>query len=449
MNRRHFLYNVGAGLAASTFGCSVLPSGTQNSRRPNIVIVLSDDHSKRSCGCYGAPVVKTPNIDRLASQGMKFNAMFTPTAQCAPSRTTLMTGLYTHRHGVHGNGVKGYPDIKRLNDYLEPLGYRFKSGGKGQISANGFEDILVENAMNPFCLIVSTSEPHSPWRIDGPYDPSEVDIPPTLVDTPETRRDMANYFNDVAVADAWLGEYEGLLQKHGMAENTLLIYTSDHGWGFPFGKWTCYDEGLGVPFIARWPGKIEPGSETDALACFTDILPTFVEIAGGQPPEDIDGRSLLPVLTGKKEKHHERIFGAQTTEHIAKGSYYPSRSIRSATHKYIVNLNPDGEFRNLNTEGTDLHLMGRLFDDAHPEYTWDSAHAWRSWKEKAKTDAHAAERVRLYQRRPPAELYDLRSDPCEMNNLADDSGMKELKAGLHGELKAWMAQQGDFLLKLM
>ena len=292
--------------------------------------------------------------------------------------------------------------------------------------------------------MIASREPHSPWKANGPYDPDSIPIPPNLVDTTETRRAAANYYADITLADDELGRCMELLAKHDFEDRTCLIYTSDHGSGLPFGKWTCYDEGLNVPFIVRWPGRIQPGTASDAMISFVDVLPTCIDMAGGSPDDSLDGRSFLPVLLGDHTRHRDTLFSAQTTKGIAKGSEFPIRAIRTTTHKYIMNLKPDGVFQNLTTEGLDLNLVPRrLLNDEHPLYTWDPMYSWRSWKEKAMSDAFAATRVHAYQHRPPEELYDLNVDPYELRNLASDPSQQQLKSQMRTQLLDWMVKQND------
>ena len=446
VTRRHFLKTLGATTASLTVSsCRVhgttIPSQT---RRPNIVIIISDDHGLEDAGCYGNTVVQTPNIDQLASEGMKFNMAFTATAMCAPSRSMLYTGLFPHRNGAHPNHSSIRPGVRTLPHYMSELGYKTPLAGKTHIKPrqsfpfeymglDGVDKYLAKVGGEPFCLVIATNDPHGPYKKAKPgegYDPAKVELPPYLVDTPETRQLMANYYNSVADLDEQVGKYLTLIEKYSLKENTLFIYASDHGSGFPFAKWTLYDAGLNVPFIARWPGHIKGGTVTDAMISFVDVLPTFIEAVGGTPPEDLDGRSFLAVLEGKKRDHREFIFATHTTKGIISGSEYPVRAMRTRTHKYIRNLNPDGTFTNVVTHGHDN-------DEAR------GARYWKSWVRLAESDASAAERVKMYQHRPAQELYDLRTDPYERNNIAGDVAHKELIADLRARLKEWMKQQGD------
>ena len=240
MNRREFLLRMSSGIAAASAGCSATRAfGPAKAELPNIVMFISDDHSRRVAGCYGDKIVQTPSMDRLAREGMLFNRVFTPTAMCAPSRTTISTGLHPHRHGLHVNSGKSFSGLKRLKTYMDSIGYRYVSGGKAQIDAKKLESILAEDDPRPLCLLISSREPHGPYKAGGPYDPDTIPLPPSQVDTPETRLVESNYYTDVTLADTELGQCMDLVGKYGMTEDTCLIYTSDHGAGMPFGKWSC------------------------------------------------------------------------------------------------------------------------------------------------------------------------------------------------------------------
>jgi len=408
-------------------------------RRPNVLLVMADDLTFNAVGCYGNPDVHTPNIDRLASQGMLFTRAFTGTAMCAPTRQQLYTGLFPVRNGAYPNHSKVKPGTKSIVHYLRALGYRVGICGKKHfgppesfpfetVKAGGMAEFVARDKTQPFCLLVTSHSPHCPWSASdaSAYDPQKLTLPPYLVDTPETRRALARYYGEVTDFDREVGQCMELVRRAGVEDETIFIYTSEQGAQFPHGKWTCYDTGLHVGLIVRWPGVVEPGSVTDAMVQYVDVVPTLIAAAGGRPIAGLDGRNFLPVLLGQTDRHHDFVYGVHTTRGIIAGTPegYPIRSIRSATHKYIMNLNHTVAFHNVlierNTEGY-----------------------WNSWVEKAKTDPQAAKLVRWYQHRPAEELYDVVNDPHELNNLADDPAHRELMDSLRGKLQAWMKRQGD------
>jgi arylsulfatase A-like enzyme len=264
------------------------------------------------------------------------------------------------------------------------------------------------------------------------YDPAKIKLPPNFVDTPETRSDRANYYSDVTLMDSFLGDLLDAVEEKGMYENTLFIYSSDQGANWPFAKWCVYDQGLRVPFIVRWPGKIAAGSKTNAMISLADLLPTCLEAAGGFAPTDLDGRSILPVLLGRKEEHRRLVFGTHTgNDNGGPGTanHCPARTIRTMTHRYILNLDPETTFT--------THITGQK---AGPHYL---PH-WDSWVKKARSDETARAIVHAYQHRPSEELYDLERDPYEMENLADRPEYGPLLEDMRQKLSQWRRSQNDY-----
>ncbi len=457
-SRRKFLEKLIMGSAA--IGTSGLWSGFKSSRssnppdRPNIILFISDDHAKMDAGCYGNEAVRTPNIDRLAGEGMRFERAFTVTPTCVPSRASTYSGLGPFRHGAHENHSTARPDLKTLPHYFNELGYQTILAGKTHIRPTkaypfdryidtkgdwnativkeGSEVVrfLQEEASDarPFCLVIATNDPHVPWSDDHDYDPADVKLHPFLLDTPETRQAMANYYNDVTKMDRELGRTLDVLDRSGLSENTLFVYTSDHGPQFPHAKWELYDYGINVPFIVRWPGKVKPGSVTRAMISSVDTLPTLMEAAGGSAPDDIDGESFLPVLTGEAQQHRSEIYATHTRDTMM--NYFPIRAVRTENYKYIWNLAPERAYTTHLTNERNFIKNG-------------GGHLWDSWMKLANEDPRARERVAFFQHRPEVELYNVQRDPSELNNLAGDNGMQPVKNKLAGKLKQWMKQQGD------
>ena len=301
--------------------------------RPNVIIYLGDDHGIDFLGCYGNPAVKTPNLDTLATEGCRFDGVFAASPTCSPSRAVLWTGLHSARTGTMGHHTDCKPDLTTLPHHLKKLGYRVVAANKTDVRpesvfpwevlkatlpknpdhprkyrAEGLDTAAVDRFLEdhtrtrpdmPLCLILGDNNPHVTWEPNRDFDPAKLPLPPFLVDTPKTRAALANYFQDIATLDQRVGEVMNSLAKHGLAEHSLFIYTADQGPEWPHCKWTCYDTGLHVPFIARWPGKIEPGSTSEALISFIDITPTLVDLAGGPALPQLDGRSFKQALLGK------------------------------------------------------------------------------------------------------------------------------------------------------
>ncbi len=444
MNRREFLKSAAVGWAALAAPSALAETGRP--QRPNIILFLADDHGYRDSGAYGDLCVRTPNIDHLAGESMRFTRAFAASPLCSPSRCVIETGRMPHRHGGHKFGTPIARGVPTMPMFFRKLGYHTAHIGKfHHIPRKQFPYDFVHgnerravkfladyDGKKPLLLIVCTHPPHTPWVKNTAYDPAKITLPPSFVDTPETRQDRANYYSDVTLMDSILGEVLDAAGKHGCEENTLLVYTSDQGANWPFAKWCVYDAGLRAPFLVRWPGKVKPGSVTDAMVDFSDLLPTFIDAAGGDPPEGLDGRSFVGVLTGRTEEHRKVVFGTHTgNDNGGPGiaNHCPARTIRTPTHRYILNLAPGRTF--------DTHITGCRPPSKHHLPFWDS------WERKAKTDAKARAIVNAYQHRPAEELYDLTKDPHEIHNLAADPRHADLLESLRAQLAAWRKQQGD------
>lgn len=422
-------------------------SAEEKQKKPTIIFFLSDDHGWSDSGAYGDSYIKTPNIDRLAEGSMLFTHAFAASPLCSPSRNVIGTGLMPHRNGGHKFATPIKTNIKTIPEYMKELGYYTAHFGKiGYVPKKRFpydyihkselqaaEFLATYNEEKPLFLVVCTNPPHTPWIKNTIYDSSKIKLPPNFIDTPETRVDRANYYSDVTLMDSILGNVLDAIDNKGISKNTLFIYTTDQGANWPFAKWCVYDGGLRVPFMVRWPGIIAPASVTHAMTCLVDILPTFIDAAGGIVPLDIDGLSLLPVLKQEQKEHRKVVFGSHTGNDNRPGiaNHCPARTVRTTTHRYILNLSPDTTFN--------THITGCK---SGPHYL---PH-WDSWVEKAKTNAKAKFIVKKYQHRPKEELYDLEKDPFEMNNLADRPKHSELLRSLRKQLAEWGKTQGDSLL---
>lgn len=423
------------------------PATGTTPKKPNIVLVITDDCRFLDLGCYGSPDAITPNIDRLAAEGVRFTRFFQATAMSSATRHCLLTGLYPVRSGAYPNHTRLNDGVGTLPQYLKQAGYRVALEGKRHIApieAFPFEYLsneqqrtvypeLIEPFLadvarsgEPFFLYVGSTEPHDPWNKGDQslWNPDDLTLPCNLVDTPATRKQFRNYLAEINELDNQVGAVDALLHKYGLDENTIFIFTSEQGYSFPFGKWTCYDEGLHTGFVIRWPGTVKPGRVTDAMCEYVDVTPTLVDIAGGKIPEGLDGRSFLPVIKGETDSFKNEVYGIQTSRGIFFGpEYYAIRSIRNERYAYIMNLTPEATFKCMST---------------NPKKGW-----WMSWKEKAATDEFARRQVERYQKRPAEELYDIVNDPFQTRNLADDPQYAGEKARMRAKLLQWMESQGD------
>jgi uncharacterized sulfatase len=434
-------------LALSTPLCTHM-AADQN--RPNFLIVLADDCTHRDLELYGGQG-KTPHLNRLAAQGMKFTRCFQSAPMCSPTRHNLYSGLYPVKSGAYPNHAVANKGVRSIVHYLGEDGYRVGLAGKTHIgpksvypfqsvpgfdancnrsptkphSVEGVTRFMKPREGEPFCLVVALVEPHGPWVMGdaSAYPPETLKLPPVFADTPETRKQYSRYLAEITYMDSQVGDVLAALDATGAADDTFVLFLSEQGSGFPFAKWTCYDAGLQSAAIARWPGMVEPDRKTDAMIEYVDVLPTLLAAAGLEIPKVLDGKSFLPVLRGEINEHKSHVFGIQTTRGIRNGSdHYGIRSVRSGSHLYIRNLTPEATFSCAANQGE----------------------TWNSWVRAAKEgEQHAASLVRDFQHRPSEELYDVCNDPWNRVNLIGNPELAGIRSTLRAELDAWMESQGD------
>ena len=289
--------------AFAVWGVVFLTNDTTVAERPNVLLVIADDMTYHDYGAYGSGMVRTPNIDRLAQQGMLFQRMFTSTAMCAPTRQQLYTGVWPVQNGAYPNHSRVYDEAKSWVHHFRDLGYRCGLAGKnhckpaeaypwekvGESTEWGLDEIrefISRDASQPFFLVAGHKDPHGPWNHGdtSTYPPDEIEAPPYLVDTAQTREALSHYYAEITYMDAQLGDVLAMVDESGQRDNTMVIFTSEQGASFPFGgKWTCYETGLRTSFIVRWPALVKAGSTTGAMCQYVDVLPTLIEAAGGDP----------------------------------------------------------------------------------------------------------------------------------------------------------------------
>jgi uncharacterized sulfatase len=448
MKRRDFLKTAGVSLASMMIVEAVGGvSERELSDRPNFLFILADDVTYSDIGCFGGNNARTPNIDRLASDGIRFRRAYCAMAMCAPFRGELYTGLYPVRNGIAWNHSIAKPSTKSICHYLRQLNYRVGLVGKKHASPSdvfNFENVkmplagpdavkfITRDTKEPFCLFACSNNAHPPWRSG---DVSKIDregmtLPPVIDDNPITRKTFAGYLAEVEALDKEVGAILAMLKETGRDKNTMVVFSSEQGWDFAFGKWTNWDIGVRSAMIARWPGRIKPGRQTDALIQIADIVPTFIAAAGGDPSDyDLDGESFLDVLEGKSDRHRRYVYGLHNN--VPEGDPYPIRSIRDDKFHYIVNLNYKQPYH-------EKHLMSEKLAKRY-DLQW-----WQALKDGAdKGDSKAKKLYEKYHNRPAEELYLVDEDPWEMNNLADKPQYAKIKKRLLTELHRWMAKQND------
>lgn len=424
---------------------AIITLGFMHVGATNFVLFIADDCTYSDLGCYGGLNSKTPNIDRLANEGMRFTRCFQSAPMCSPTRHNLYTGIYPTKTGAYPNHTFANEGTKSIVHYLKPAGYRVALAGKRHIApANIFDfeylgggkklsmELVdqffadVSEKKDPFCLFICSKDPHTPWNKGNPdnYNPDTVVLPPFWVDTPETRANYCKYLAEIEYMDSEVGEALDLLKKYELDEETVFIFTSEQGNSFPFAKWTCYNKGLHTGFVVRWPGMIKAGTVSDCLIDYSDVVPTYLDIANVPSPQDLDGKSLKDVLLQKKSSIKQYSFGIQTTRGIIKGSdYFGIRSVADGQYRYIVNFTPDELFKNAVTEGNS---------------DW-----WLSWLREAESDTKANQLVYRYQNRPAFELYDDIIDPFNLDNLIEKPEFTKVKLRMEKALNEWMIKCED------
>jgi arylsulfatase A-like enzyme len=402
---------------------------------PNVLYLHSHD-TGRYVQPYGYPV-PTPNIQRLADQGVLFRKAFCAAPTCSASRACLLTGQYGHNNGMMGLAHRGWS----LNDYrqhivhpLRKAGYHSVLIGEQHIAKRpdiiGFDqvvkidttrveavapmaiELIGEPIQQPFFLSVGFFETHRDFLGPSSVGDALYSLPPAnLPDTPETRRDMAAYKASARSLDQGVGEVLEALDEQGLTDDTLIIFTTDHGLAFPGAKATLFDRGLGVMLIVRGPGGFVGGRVHDALVSHLDIYPTVCELAGIEPPDFLQGRSLLALVNGETASLRDVLF-AEMTWHAA---YEPQRAARSERWKYIRRFSDR------------LTPVLPNCDDS-PSKSLLLSHGWAE--------------------RPIAaeQLYDLVFDPNEAANLAADPSCAEKLEEMRELLRSWMVETEDPLL---
>jgi arylsulfatase A-like enzyme len=402
--------------------------------RPNILFIITHD-TGRHLGCYGR-YAPSPNLDKLAEEGVRFTQAFCTAPQCSPSRASVLTGLMPHRHGLIGLAHRGFRllnDVPLLPKLLSQAGYSTHLFGLQhettweRVSELGYQhvhrpdglsclkvaplllDFLSKEPPQPFFASVGFTETHRPFpKLERT--PSQVKVPPFLPDEPDVQRDIAELNEAVRRVDESVGQIVEALKKHRLWDNTLLIFTTDHGVAFPGAKATLFDPGIEIGLIMHGPDEFSGGEVIDAMVSNADLMPTLCEVAGVEPPAEIDGKSLLPLVRGEVKKLHERIF-VELTYHAA---YDPMRGVRTERFKYIRSFAKRPFWLPPNV---DNGLTKDWYRHNRPEV--------------------------FKMPRPKEMLFDLRSDPLERDNLVGKPEFEPVLNELRATLDRWMEATDD------
>ncbi len=439
---RSVLCQAAIAMIAALAGSALLAA--DGGKLPNIVFYIADDHNQLDSEVYGAKVLKTPNLLKLAEEGMVFDHAYVASPACGPSRAALLSGLMPARNGAEENHAAPRLETQTMVKLLKATGYEVASIGKvahlRKPEVYGFDHydgpptqlawrvkkfLAARSSDKPLCLLVGDRRPHVPWTKENIYDPAKVILPSHFIDTPETREHWARSWSDITGVDSEIAKVDALAHEHFGTDDYIFMYSADHGGQWPFGKWNLYDAGSRVPLIIRWPGKIRAGSRSDAMVSWIDLFPSLLDLAGGSYPQDIDGKSFAGVLRGATDKHRDVIYTTHSGDGIM--NVYPVRAVRTKRWKYIRNLRPDCYHSN---------HSDTLRNDGAGAY-------WDSWDAAAAKDPKAAAIVQKYYVRPAVELYDTEEDPTEQNNQADNPEYAAQLTKMSAMLDTWMAQTGD------
>ena len=454
-------------LLAGLLSASAFPADA----RPNLLLVLSDDHSAPHVGCYNNPDIKTPHLDRFASQGLRCDRAYVACPQCVPSRAAIMTGLSPVRTAMTRFSaplpaeVITYPELLRSSGYYagvagrtyhldgsalpaeskevfdkhdlrtfpKRLDYVKQSGARKQMLEQYVEFLDAVPKGRPFFLQLCFSDPHRPLDKDAipqPHDPAKLTLPAHYPDTQLVREDFARYYDEISRFDSDFGRAMAILDERGLADSTLVAFMGDNGCSQLRGKGTLYEFGIHVPLLVRWPGKLKAGSSTGELISAEDLAPTFLEAAGVAVPKHMTGRSFLKLLRGEPFEARKHVFA----ERGAHGSGLPANSaafdlarcVVSKTHKLIYNA---------------------LWQIPYTPVDFNNDPFWKELQQLNKDGKLSAELSRVYfsPARPMFELYDLVNDPREFNNLAGKKDAAEVEHDLKAALQEWMILNRDYL----
>ncbi len=448
-------------------------TATDGPERPNIVVLVADDHGREAVGCYGNPVVATPTIDRLAAEGVRFDNAFCTTASCSASRSVILTGLHAHTNRTYGlvhepHHFSMSEHVRTLPALMRRAGYRTGQMGKKHYRPESLfpfdmdppewgseEDILRHRDDRwfadrcadfvaggaPFFLYWCSHDPHRdrlredhplrpdtfgnpdepfPGDVEQAFDPAEVVVPPFLPDLPEVRAELAEYYQAIARLDRGIGRLVGHLEAAGVLDDTVILYLSDNGAAFPLAKTTLYEPGMALPLVIRDPRRSTAGATASALVTWADLAPTVLDLAGApELAERMFGESLVPLLDDPDAEGRDHVFASHSFHQVT--GYYPMRVVRGRRWKLIHNI---------------------AWKLDHP--TAADLHASATWQATLREGAALGERsVDSYVHRPRVELYDLATDPLELDDRASDPAQADRVAEMTALLRDFQVATRD------
>jgi len=446
-------------LVSTGFPSEASEPAQQVGDRPNIIVLMAEDLSSR-IGAFGDPVASTPNLDALAARGVRYPNVFTTAGVCAPSRAAHITGMYQisigaqhMRSSTFGEAsylavpppeVKAYPELLRRAGYFtftsRKLDYQFSTWAPGSGPFTIWDSETPEPQWKgkrpdqPFFGLVNLPQTHESQVFDKHVypnrkkgleqitNPEDVIVPPYYPDTPTVREYLARHYDNVHTMDKYAGSVLARLEADGLLDNTIILWTTDHGDGLPRSKRELYDSGIKVPMIVVWPEKyrpdwVKPGGVDEQLVSFLDLSASVLRLAGVPLPDHLHGK---PVLVDKDTKR-EYVFAAKDRldEHV-----FRERAVRDDRYKYLRNYVPD--------KPGATHLAYR-----------DQQAIMRELWELSEGGKLNAQQQYWFDPRPRVELYDLQSDPHEVKNLAGDPEFADTLRRLSAAMDTWLARVGD------
>jgi N-sulfoglucosamine sulfohydrolase len=413
---------------------------------PNIIFIIADDVSWDDIGAYGNTKIKTPNLDKLAKDGIKFTNMYLTASSCSPSRTSILTGRYPHNTGAAELHTHLPAHLKFFPELLKQKGYFSALVGKwheGPATKRAYDTLLVDRSANgegaeaqwvnllksrpknkPFFFWLAPLDAHRPWStktVGHSHNPdTEIIVPPTLVDTKETRLDLAAYYNEISNLDHYLGLLQKELDRQGIADNTLIIFTADNGRPFPGSKTRLYDAGVKTPFLAKWPKGIKAGQTCQSLVSSIDIAPTLLELGGTKTPETVQGNSFASLFKTPDKAFRKYVFAEHNWHDYA--AY--ERSVRTRDFLYVINKRTD-------------------FDNGGPIDANQSPSAKALKTAKANGKLTALQKDIFLKPRPAEEFFDNFKDPLQSQNEIQNKAYAAPLAELRSVLKKWQDETGD------
>ena len=442
---------------------------TATGKQPNIMFITMDDMNYDSIASYGCTIPNiAPHIDRLASEGLRFEYAYDQTSSCVPSRNTYQNGRYPHQAGMLSfyNVDANYlilPEILRQHGYFTACVNKPRDTsptddydrywdcsiimkeadkrGAPTYSTNVKEALeQARQSKKPFYCVVNIADPHKPFYNDPSgtekgfdkfapsirYETEDVSVPAFLPDVPKIREEMRNYYNSVKRGDDCVGSVLQTLEESGFADSTVIIFISDHGMPLPFAKSSLYPDGVRTPWIIRWPGKVAANQvDSEHMISAIDFLPTVLDIADAPAPSGIMGKSVLPLIQGASDPARDHVFVEFNDN--ASGIAFPMRAIHTQDFAYIFNAWGSGQ------------------NEFKSAATWYQSES--TMKRLSKSDPDIAKRYDFLLHRTIEEFYDLRNDPHALINQIDNPVYQEQINDLRNRLRNHLEATNDYTLE--